>query len=272
MNSDVSLSAYELLSTGATFTHPISGHHTTDKATQFADNKTQFLNLQATIPSLSDVHVSENERFASLLSAGQKNFHSWADLLWISGGNLNLGKCFTYSILPDYNFSSQKMKVRPIPFQSTIRITNPADASVHEADQIAPTCARRTLGVIMAPDGSNKLQLRHTLLKAKTFLGQLSNSSLSQHALWVAVQMVVIPGIIYPLMATYYTPQDIQKIESVISQLICKALGLNRNFPRTALHGPLLLGGMGIPTVAQRITAICLNYFLFNICQASPLS
>lgn len=45
----------------------------------------------------------------------------------------------------------------------------------------------------------------------------------------------------------------------------CTALGLNKNCPRGIIHGPPLLGGMGIPSPHQKITKDRINYFLYNI-------
>lgn len=122
----------------------------------------------------------------------------------------------------------------------------------------------------MAPDASNTAQLKHTLLKAKTFLGQLCYSSLTARAHWVATQTVVEPGVLYPLMAIFYSLKEIEAIQCVLSQLQCQSLGLNRNFPRVLLHGPMTLGGLGVPSVSHKITAIRINYFLYNLRTPSP--
>jgi hypothetical protein len=124
----------------------------------------------------------------------------------------------------------------------------------------------------MALTGSNKIQLKTTLIKAKTSLGHLQRSSLSPQAKWIATQTVVSPGITYPLMATYYNPNDLSKIENVMDQMQCSALGLNCNFPRALLHGPLCLGGMGIPATSHQITATRHNYFLYNARSQTSLS
>jgi hypothetical protein len=36
------------------------------------------------------------------------------------------------------------------------------------------------------------------------------------------------------------------------------------NFPRAVLHGPTLLGGIGIPSSSQKNTKDILNYFFYN--------
>jgi hypothetical protein len=44
------------------------------------------------------------------------------------------------------------------------------------------------------------------------------------------------------------------------------------SFPRAILHGPLLLGGMGIPSLLQKNAKDRLNYFLFNVQHPSTIS
>ncbi len=55
-----------------------------------------------------------------------------------------------------------------------------------------------------------------------------------------------------------------QPIEAVISELRCSALCLNRHFPRAVLHGPMSLGGLGIPSPKHKNTRHRINYFLYN--------
>jgi hypothetical protein len=104
MNSDVSLAAYAKLGTGAVFTHPISGDTITDIASKYADDKTQFLNLPAVSFHINNPS-SIQPNFDLLRQAGNTTSETWADLLWIPGGNLNIDKCFSYSITPKYNLS-----------------------------------------------------------------------------------------------------------------------------------------------------------------------
>jgi hypothetical protein len=42
--------------------------------------------------------------------------------------------------------------------------------------------------------------------------------------------MVLEPGVIYPLMASFFTQKELFSIQSIMSQFQCSALGLNRNF------------------------------------------
>jgi hypothetical protein len=128
------------------------------------------------------------------------------------------------------------------------------------------------LALILSPNGQGKTQLKHSMNKAKEFFGKFINSSLPQEAKWVAISTVIEPAIIYPLVNTFFSSNDIQPLDSIISQMKCVALGLNCHFPRVILHCPLLLGGMGIPSLIQKNAKDWLNYFLFNVRRPSTIS
>jgi len=115
------------------------------------------------------------------------------------------------------------------------------------------------------------MQLKHCLSRAKEFLGKFRNTSMSPHAKRLAITTFIEPAILYPLLNTFYSLAEIKPIESILSQLKCSALGLNRNFPHAVLHCPILLGGIGIPSLTQKNAKDRILYFLFNLCRRSTV-
>jgi hypothetical protein len=85
------------------------------------------------------------------------------------------------------------------------------DNSQHTLQDLSPDDARRTLGAIISPTGSGSSQLKH---KAK----------------WAAINTVIKPAILYPLVNIFFTEKDIQHLNSMTSRMKCLALGLNRIF------------------------------------------
>jgi hypothetical protein len=75
---------------------------------------------------------------------------------------------------------------------------------------------------------------------------------------------VLEPGVLYPMMACLYEPQEIQKIEKIIARAKCAAMGLNEHFPRAIYYGPYALGGLGIPSIPTKTTITRINYFLYH--------
>jgi len=208
----------------------------------------------------------------NLMQLASQSAQTWANLMWMSGGNLNLGKCFFYAFTPSINYKSSTIRYDKILLDQGISITNPATGTDVTLQSLNPDDSQRTLGVILSPDGKGKLQLQTTLKKAKEFYSKFMNSSLSQKAKWVAISTVIEPAIIYSLVNSYFSKEEFTLIDSLMSQIKCVALGLNRHFPRALLHGPLLLGGLGVPPTLQKNAKDRLNYFLFNMRCPSTIS
>jgi hypothetical protein len=107
-NSDVSLTSYRKLATGAVFTNPITKEQTPDHATQYVDDKTDMLNLQGI--NINPHDSPERQHYEQLFDHANKNSNIWAELQWISGGDLNYNKCFNYYIDPYYDYNTGNIK------------------------------------------------------------------------------------------------------------------------------------------------------------------
>jgi hypothetical protein len=75
---------------------------------------------------------------------------------------------------------------------------------------------------------------------------------MNQKTKWCAVNNVIEPTLLYPLVNCFFTAKEFQAIDSIMSQMKCMALGLNRRFPRAILHGPTALGGIGVPSTHHK--------------------
>jgi hypothetical protein len=267
LNSDVSLTAYKKLGTGVVFTHPITGKEIVDHAVQFVDDSSQFLNYKG-------INLSESTTLhgSDLQSCASHNAQTWSDLLWVSGGQLNLGKCYYYAFKPSLNYKSNKIIYTKIVFDQGIQVKSKLDGTSHIIQAILPNEARCTLGVMLSQNGDGSSQIMSSITKAKEFFSKFINCSMSQKTKWVAINSVIEPSIIYPLLTSYFTPKQIQPIDSMTSQMKCLTLGRSQKFPRAILHGPLMLGGMGIPSTTQKNTKDRLNNFLYNIHCPSSLT
>jgi hypothetical protein len=126
-------------------------------------------------------HLTQSDREA-LFKIANKNSNTWASLLWISGGNLNTEKCFYYFLKPRYNFESNSIKYyNKSKAPGDITIKNPQTNLDKIITRIEPTEAKRTLGVLLAPDGNTKLQFTTSRDKVCAFLNQIRCSKLNKH-------------------------------------------------------------------------------------------
>jgi hypothetical protein len=239
ISTDVSLATYNKLAHGASFTHASTGRQLMDYATQYVDDKTEMANaqgLQIPIPRNPNPTFMWN----SIFQAASENTKIWPTLLWLSGGSLNAAKCFYYYIHPKYNFrclTTEYLKEKHAP--GSILMINLDTTTTIPLERLEPSTARRTLGVMLAPDRSNKQQIKSSIVKATTFIGKIKYSKLSG--------------------------QELEKIEQVIIRAKCSALGLNEHFPWAILYGPMEYGGMALPTSLSKTVTTRINYFLYHI-------
>jgi hypothetical protein len=91
LNSDVSLTASKKLGTGATFKHPITKAEVCEHAVQFVDDTSQYTNKGGIAQLEKETEPISDD---TLVKHAQKTSQIWADMLWVSGGNLNLDKCY----------------------------------------------------------------------------------------------------------------------------------------------------------------------------------
>jgi len=153
------------------------------------------------------------------------------------------------------------MKFRQIDSLSSISVSNPANHSKEMIQNIHPTMVKITLGVLIAPNGDGIAQLELTLSKAREFYGNFKHSSMNEKAKWMAINNVIEPTLLYPLLHCFFNAKEFHAIDSIMSQVKCMALGLNRRFLRAILHGPMSLGGIGVPFTRHKNSKECLNYF-----------
>ena len=230
INSDIFLSAYKKLGKGSTFYHPLTKNPKEDKTVQYVDDTSQLLD----IPSLDDNAPSQLQEIGEVLHQhASHNASTWSKCIWLSGGQLNAQKCYIYASHPYINYKNNKLLYKGIPMPSHVTILNRASGHPVTIPKIPYSQAKRTLGVILSPEGAHKAQLKHTLHYAKALSGKFRNSRLSQKAKIMAFDSVIELAINYPLINTFFTNNEIKPIKSVISQLKCAALGLNQNFPQS---------------------------------------
>jgi hypothetical protein len=112
-------------------------------------------------------HLESSNVGADLLPFAARNSQTWAELLWISGGCLNLKKCYFYAFSPEMNYSKQAIFCKDLLLPHPISIQNPADNTFYNLDRVSSLEGRRTLGVILSPNGAGKEQLKVYLSRAK---------------------------------------------------------------------------------------------------------
>ena len=168
----------------------------------------------------------------------------WNDLLWISGGLLELDKCSYHHIHFDFdndgNASPRLGHVGP-------PITIPDNQS-HANIEIPSKCVvnpHKTLGHYKAPSGNGASQLRILKNKSNTLGQQVSNGPFNKHDAWTFYRSIYLPSVGYVLPQNFFTAKQLKAIQtSAMSSIIAKC-GYNRKSKTEIIYGPKSLAGAG---------------------------
>jgi hypothetical protein len=159
----------------------------------------------------------------------------WHDLLWCSGGMLELPKCsyqFVYfDYLPDGTPILRGDQVRP-----SLSIQSPTNNPV---DIPAKTvyCTHKTLGHHKAPAGTGKTQLLKLQMKQSHLSQCLASSPANATQALSYYHTIYLPSI-YVLPQTFFDADTLDQAEKKSMPYMFAKCGYNRNTPRSLLYGP----------------------------------
>ena len=115
------------------------------------------------------------------------------------------------------------------------------------------------LGVFLAPDSSNDTQVKKIKEKTKKLAELVRTGHLDRHESWTTLTHVALKSIEYALPALTMPEKECTSIMSPLLESHLPKSGLNRNFPRDVLYGPVENQGLGLHNIflTQGISHIC---------------
>jgi hypothetical protein len=201
----------------------------------FVDDTCSYVNM-----FLSDIPTTPETMIQLLTHDSQL----WCDLLWKSGGSLELPKC-------TYHFSNYKFASDGTPYLQQGRI-GPVVSILHgdgKSTQVVPCTsafkAYKTLGCYKSPSGAQSTQLRVLQKNCDKHARIVSTSALSRQEAWTYyfLKYLTSPG--YPLPVCHFTLAQLQQLERKVLPALFAHCGFNRNTSRNVLFGPIRFGGAG---------------------------
>ena len=203
--SSTLMKCFDQLTPGMTM-YPIQ-----NKAEQLHSNIDGFVDDTSLFVNLTKNQTRPQQLLESLESITQ----GWSDLLYASGGKLELPKCFYYAI--KWKFSNDG---DPIPI--TLTNLNTKDSSVHilDPDSITPIAiaerepnqAHKTLGVFKTLTGCEKVHLEYIKAKSDNLASLVKGSHMTREQAWTSYNMIYKPTIQYSLSACSFNADQIGSV------------------------------------------------------------
>ena len=193
----------------------------------------------------------------------QQDAQWWERILHSNGGKLEVSKCFWYSVLWKWSSGTavqRKVANKGVPL-TLIQSENNEPVLVEQRCVSQPT---KVLGVHMSMNGSWKQEYDRWVENANTFAGKLRRGKLGRICGYLAYNNLWIPKVRYVAGLIDFSRSQCNKIQSPVVSAALSTAGYNQKFPRSIVHGPLVLGGMDweslCTTALIEITTLALKH------------
>ena len=176
----------------------------------------------------------------------QADAQTWNDLLWSTGGKLELNKCsfhaLRFAFLPN---GAPQIITDPPDEPITIK-----DSETHEMIPIIPKSSsepHKTLGHWKAPfEINSKTQLAALVEKAQQQTVLIATGTLSRHGASLAYFGIYLASLKYVLPQCHFQHEHLDKAEAKTISTILAKCGFNRHTPRPIRYAPVSHAGCGL--------------------------
>jgi hypothetical protein len=204
----------------------------------FVDDTTNWVNNF--ISSLTD-HEPQMLTIAARL---RESAQHWEQLLYSSGGALELEKCFYYLIcwiFDDHvNPVLHEISLPAIEIQSSVTNSNVT------IKRLSCTTPHRTLSIQLQPDCNPRAEKDRLHQKAIEFARQITAANLTRNQARMVYRSIYRGRMEYGLTASTLEPRDYHFIESPAIRALLPKLGYARSTSLPIVHDPYELGGIGL--------------------------
>ena len=180
----------------------------------------------------------------TLVHQTQHNAQVWSDILYSSGGSLEVSKCSCHIL--QWKFTPQGAPFLVAEHPHFKNALNVQDRHLNQAKTLKVLSvfeAHKTLGHYKEPMGNQKEQYRQLLRKSDDSTSFLWNCPLSRLEAWTYYYACYLPSVGYPLSCSSLTRQQLETVQRKAMSIIIARCGFNRNTKKEILYGPLELGG-----------------------------
>jgi len=200
--------------------------------------------------STSSTGTTERETLQDLIRKMREDAQLWHDLLWCSGGKLELSKC-GYHII-HYNFDDSgipRMMHHP---SEKITLTDAAGGDVTIGGKTIYQ-TRTNLGHDKSPGSTGTTHFKRVLKTGLGIADAVVKCGGTRDESRMYYETVWRPAVEYTLSQSFLSEKQLKSIESSCLPKIISKCGYNRNTSRAVIGGPSNLTGGGIvPLVAAK--------------------
>jgi hypothetical protein len=233
-NSSVLFDTYDRSAYDATY-YSISGSKLRIRMTGFIDDNN--------CNSCEDA-ITHEDHSDGIISCMRFDAQLWHDLLWTSGGALELTKCQYH--LMDWNFT-----IAGAPILNTgtddnhVALISPTGNELR-IEQLGCGTSYKTLGAFVEPLQHQSTEYKYLLSKATLHTKLLATSSCRFHHAWIYYFSVFLQSVGYGLSVCHLAPRQLQNIQRPMTPILLAKMGIFQNTSRLLCFMSSYYGGLNL--------------------------
>ena len=227
-------------SDGMTIQDPAGNNRLSQIMTGFVDDTTHWINF-------FQESIDDGLTLDKLVRATKQTAQWWENLLYTSGGKLELMKCFYYLLVWTFDNEGEEHLLRFNPASpNTIKIRDSQEGeetniSIKQSDE-----SHKTLGVYENPSGDYADEHRRLQQKGHQIAQLIATTSLTPQEAMIFYRSTYIPSMVYSALVGTINQKTAEKIQSAPTIATLWSLGYNAHMPRAVVFGPTKYGGIGL--------------------------
>ena len=233
-NSSVYFDTFDKLSHGAKY-YSISGDHLLIGMTGFVDDNNCNCNEDA---------IEHEPDSNALLARMRHDAQLWHDILWTSGGALELTKCQYHLMSWNHTMHGEPILETGLSDQS-INLVSPFGETLC-IRQLGCGQSYKTLGAFVEPLQHQQTQYRYLVKKARLHTRLLATSSCKYNHAWVYYFSVFLRSVGYGLPICHLTKKQLTEIQKPMTPVLLTKLGVCQNTSRQLCFLSSYYGGLDL--------------------------
>ena len=189
--------------------------------------------------------ADDNVGIDTLIGNLERAAQTWEQLLFYSGGALNLSKCSWSIMYWEWLHGVPTLK-EPGPGTASIKLTQEGSSDTTTIRPQHPQEAQRLLGVHITPTGDFTRQLEEMKAKTEKMARSLRSPRLTRQDILTYHRTMYTPALKYALPALAVDEEELDKVQSNVMATFVQRLGFSSKLPKSIRHGPPELCGLGL--------------------------
>ena len=227
---------HQAISYGASFTTPEGNESVRISMVGFVDDCTCTYN---------DFQPQTELDYKTMTQRMQSDAQTWNDLLWCTGGKLELNKCSFHALRFAFNPNGSPRVIEDPPDEPIFIKDSETNALV----PIMPKSSldpHKTLGHWKAPfEPNSKTQLAALVEKSQQQTILIATGTLSRHGATLAYFGIYLASLKYILPQCHFRHDQLDKAETKTISTILAKCGFNRHTPKPIRYAPTSYAGCG---------------------------